>query len=161
MVPQWFQMVLNGPKWSNIVQHGLKLSKLSIIVMVQNSPKASKIVKKCPKLSKNPTQPGPMVQGIVTWIIVLLLQKADLAIPDLSITYEREKAVDFSNPFMTLGISVLYRKPKKKRSWTFLLHVPSLPGCVDLHCLCLLPRLHPALHPGQVQSIWVGQPPPL
>ena len=41
-------------------------------------------------------------------------QKADLAIADLSITYEREKAVDFSNPFMTLGISILYRKPKKE-----------------------------------------------
>ena len=36
-------------------------------------------------------------------------QKADMAIADLSITYEREKAVDFSNPFMTLGISILYR----------------------------------------------------
>ena len=44
----------------------------------------------------------------------LLLQKADLAIADLSITYEREKAVDFSNPFMTLGISILYRKPRKQ-----------------------------------------------
>ena len=32
-----------------------------------------------------------------------------MAIADLSITYEREKAVDFSNPFMTLGISILYR----------------------------------------------------
>jgi len=41
-------------------------------------------------------------------------QKADLAIADLSITYEREKAVDFSNPFMTLGISILYSKPKKQ-----------------------------------------------
>ena len=36
-------------------------------------------------------------------------QKADMAIADLSITYERERAVDFSNPFMTLGISILYR----------------------------------------------------
>ena len=41
-------------------------------------------------------------------------QKADLAIADLSITYEREKAVDFSNPFMNLGVSILYRKPKKQ-----------------------------------------------
>jgi hypothetical protein len=29
-------------------------------------------------------------------------------------TYEREKAVDFSNPFMTLGISILYSKPQKE-----------------------------------------------
>ena len=48
-----------------------------------------------------------------------LFQKADLAIADLSITYEREKAVDFSNPFMTLGISILYRYVKISRKSTF------------------------------------------
>ena len=47
-------------------------------------------------------------------IFLLFLQKADLAIADLSITYEREKAVDFSNPFMSLGVSILYRKPQKQ-----------------------------------------------
>ncbi|KAK0170208.1 hypothetical protein PV328_010796 [Microctonus aethiopoides] len=44
----------------------------------------------------------------------LLDQKADLAIADLTITYEREQAVDFTMPFMNLGISILYRKPIKK-----------------------------------------------
>ena len=44
----------------------------------------------------------------------LLAQKADLAIADLTITYEREQAVDFSMPFMNLGISILYKKPQKK-----------------------------------------------
>ncbi|XP_044006778.1 glutamate receptor ionotropic, kainate 2 isoform X4 [Aphidius gifuensis] len=44
----------------------------------------------------------------------LLDQKADLAIGDLTITYEREQAVDFTMPFMNLGISILYRKPIKK-----------------------------------------------
>ena len=44
----------------------------------------------------------------------LLAQKADLAITDLTITYEREQAVDFSMPFMNLGISILYKKPQKK-----------------------------------------------
>ena len=39
----------------------------------------------------------------------LLAQKADLAIADLTITYEREQAVDFSMPFMNLGISILYK----------------------------------------------------
>ena len=34
----------------------------------------------------------------------LIVQKADLAITDLTITYEREQAVDFSMPFMNLGI---------------------------------------------------------
>ncbi|XP_074099238.1 kainate-type ionotropic glutamate receptor subunit 1D isoform X7 [Cotesia typhae] len=44
----------------------------------------------------------------------LLDQKADLAIADLTITYDREQAVDFTMPFMNLGISILYRKPIKK-----------------------------------------------
>ncbi|KAK9303596.1 hypothetical protein QLX08_004759 [Tetragonisca angustula] len=38
---------------------------------------------------------------------------ADLAITDLTITAEREGAVDFTMPFMNLGISILYRKPTK------------------------------------------------
>ena len=33
----------------------------------------------------------------------LLEQKADLAIADLTITYDREQAVDFTMPFMNLG----------------------------------------------------------
>ncbi|XP_043469345.1 glutamate receptor ionotropic, kainate 2 isoform X3 [Leptopilina heterotoma] len=44
----------------------------------------------------------------------LLEQKADLAIADLTITYDREQAVDFTMPFMNLGISILYRKPIKQ-----------------------------------------------
>jgi len=43
-----------------------------------------------------------------------LLQKADLAIADLTITYEREQAVDFTMPFMNLGVSILFKKPSKK-----------------------------------------------
>jgi ABC-type amino acid transport substrate-binding protein len=34
---------------------------------------------------------------------MFLLQKVDLGIADLSITYEREQAVDFSLPFMNTG----------------------------------------------------------
>ncbi|XP_045499036.1 glutamate receptor ionotropic, kainate 2-like [Colias croceus] len=41
----------------------------------------------------------------------LLERKSDLAICDLTITYERRSAVDFTTPFMTLGISILYSKP--------------------------------------------------
>lgn len=40
--------------------------------------------------------------------------KADVAAADLTITYEREAAVDFSMPFMNLGIGILFRKPKKE-----------------------------------------------
>ncbi|KRT86253.1 hypothetical protein AMK59_2049 [Oryctes borbonicus] len=42
----------------------------------------------------------------------ILDRKAHLAICDLTITQERRSAVDFSLPFMTLGISILYTKPK-------------------------------------------------
>ncbi|XP_037026038.1 glutamate receptor ionotropic, kainate 2-like [Bradysia coprophila] len=44
----------------------------------------------------------------------LLDRKADLAICDLTITYERRTQVDFTMPFMTLGISILYAKPHKE-----------------------------------------------
>ena len=44
----------------------------------------------------------------------LLDQKADLAVGDLTITYDREQAVDFTMPFMNLGISILYQKPTKQ-----------------------------------------------
>jgi len=44
----------------------------------------------------------------------LLEHKADLGIVDFTITYEREEAVDFSMPFMNLGISIIYKKPTKK-----------------------------------------------
>ncbi|XP_050700937.1 glutamate receptor ionotropic, kainate 2-like isoform X2 [Eriocheir sinensis] len=44
----------------------------------------------------------------------LLDQRADLAIGDLTITYEREQEVDFTMPWMNLGITILYRKPTKK-----------------------------------------------
>nr|2XXW_A Chain A, GLUTAMATE RECEPTOR, IONOTROPIC KAINATE 2 [Rattus norvegicus]2XXW_B Chain B, GLUTAMATE RECEPTOR, IONOTROPIC KAINATE 2 [Rattus norvegicus]2XXX_A Chain A, GLUTAMATE RECEPTOR, IONOTROPIC KAINATE 2 [Rattus norvegicus]2XXX_B Chain B, GLUTAMATE RECEPTOR, IONOTROPIC KAINATE 2 [Rattus norvegicus]2XXX_C Chain C, GLUTAMATE RECEPTOR, IONOTROPIC KAINATE 2 [Rattus norvegicus]2XXX_D Chain D, GLUTAMATE RECEPTOR, IONOTROPIC KAINATE 2 [Rattus norvegicus]2XXY_A Chain A, GLUTAMATE RECEPTOR, IONOTROPI len=40
----------------------------------------------------------------------LIDHKADLAVAPLAITYVREKVIDFSKPFMTLGISILYRK---------------------------------------------------
>lgn len=40
---------------------------------------------------------------------VSVLQKADLAVAGLTITAEREKVIDFSKPFMTLGISIMYR----------------------------------------------------
>lgn len=36
-----------------------------------------------------------------------------MAIADLTMTYERESVVDFSMPFMSLGIGILFKKPKK------------------------------------------------
>ena len=41
----------------------------------------------------------------------LLDRKADLGICDLTITESRQAAVDFTMPFMNLGISILFKKP--------------------------------------------------
>uniref|UniRef100_A0A1B6MI21 Ionotropic glutamate receptor C-terminal domain-containing protein n=1 Tax=Graphocephala atropunctata TaxID=36148 RepID=A0A1B6MI21_9HEMI len=41
---------------------------------------------------------------------------ADLAIADITITREREQDVDFTMPYMNLGISILYKKPQKSPS---------------------------------------------
>ncbi|XP_046988610.1 glutamate receptor ionotropic, kainate 2-like [Schistocerca americana] len=43
----------------------------------------------------------------------LIAGRADLAICDLTITEERQSAVDFTMPFMNLGISILYSKSEK------------------------------------------------
>lgn len=44
----------------------------------------------------------------------ILDRKADFAICDLTITFDRKKAVDFTMPFMTLGISILFSHPEDK-----------------------------------------------
>ncbi|EZA54442.1 Glutamate receptor, ionotropic kainate, partial [Ooceraea biroi] len=54
---------------------------------------------------------NPMTGKWDGMIARLLSGVTDLAITDLTITSERESAVDFTSPFMNLGISVLYRKP--------------------------------------------------
>ncbi|CAG9562718.1 unnamed protein product [Danaus chrysippus] len=40
--------------------------------------------------------------------------RADFAITDLTITAARQKVVDFTSPFMNLGITILYKKPSKQ-----------------------------------------------
>lgn len=46
--------------------------------------------------------------------MVILMQKADLAVAPLTITYIREEVIDFTKPYMNLGISILFKKPEKK-----------------------------------------------
>lgn len=43
----------------------------------------------------------------------IINNEADLAITDLTITEQREKDVDFTLPFMSFGISILFRKASK------------------------------------------------
>ncbi|CAG7717456.1 unnamed protein product, partial [Allacma fusca] len=44
----------------------------------------------------------------------ILAGQADLGIGDMTITHDREKTLDFTMPFMNLGISILYRQPDKQ-----------------------------------------------
>jgi ABC-type amino acid transport substrate-binding protein len=44
----------------------------------------------------------------------LVRHEADLAVAPLTITSQREGVVDFSKPWMNLGISILISKPEKK-----------------------------------------------
>jgi len=45
----------------------------------------------------------------------LVRHEADLAVAPLTITSQRESVVDFSKPWMNLGISILISKPEKPK----------------------------------------------
>ncbi|XP_014247016.1 glutamate receptor ionotropic, kainate 2-like isoform X2 [Cimex lectularius] len=63
---------------------------------------------------------NPLKSGKWTGMIGDVLDgRADLAIADITITRERERDADFTMPFMNLGISILYKKPKKAPPSTF------------------------------------------
>lgn len=86
----------------------------------------------------------------------LLEQRADLAIGDLTITYEREQIIDYSMPFMNLGkifnrfsnsfrifiLILLHRsirnicplsKARKATTEFVLFSITIIFGCLDLH----------------------------
>ncbi|XP_023312109.1 glutamate receptor ionotropic, kainate 2-like isoform X4 [Anoplophora glabripennis] len=52
----------------------------------------------------------------------LMDKKADLAVGSMTINYARESVIDFTKPFMNLGISILFKVPTDKESafFTFL-----------------------------------------
>lgn len=47
------------------------------------------------------------------------MQEADIAIAPMTITSERERVIDFSKPFMSLGISIMIKKPVKQKPGVF------------------------------------------
>jgi ABC-type amino acid transport substrate-binding protein len=49
-------------------------------------------------------------------LLCTFFQEADLAIAPLTITSTREQVIDFSKPFMSLGISIMITKPVKDSS---------------------------------------------
>ncbi|XP_047549371.1 glutamate receptor ionotropic, kainate 4 isoform X2 [Lutra lutra] len=63
-----------------------------------------------------------------TTLVVTTILKADLAVAGLTITAEREKVIDFSKPFMTLGISILYRVHMGRKPGYFSFLDPFSPG---------------------------------
>nr|XP_053772518.1 glutamate receptor ionotropic, kainate 1 isoform X1 [Desmodus rotundus] len=73
----------------------------------------------------------------------LIDHRADLAVAPLTITYVRETAIDFSKPFMTLGISILYRKPNGTNPGVFSFLNPLSPdiwmyvllACLGVSCV--------------------------
>uniref|UniRef100_UPI00398E5901 glutamate receptor ionotropic, kainate 1 isoform X2 n=1 Tax=Pristiophorus japonicus TaxID=55135 RepID=UPI00398E5901 len=73
----------------------------------------------------------------------LIDHKVDLAVAPLTITYVREKVIDFSKPFMTLGISILYRKPNGTNPGVFSFLNPLSPdiwmyvllACLGVSCV--------------------------
>ncbi|KAM7395268.1 hypothetical protein PAMA_006842 [Pampus argenteus] len=98
---------------------------------------------------------GAMDEGTGQWngmVRELMDHKADLAVAPLAITYVREKVIDFSKPFMTLGISILYRKPNGTNPGVFSFLNPLSPdiwmyillACLGVSCvLFVIARFSP------------------
>ncbi|XP_061814790.1 glutamate receptor ionotropic, kainate 3 [Nerophis lumbriciformis] len=57
----------------------------------------------------------------------LIEHRADLSVAPLTITYMREKVVDFTKPFLNMGISILYRKPNSTNNGFFSFLNPMTP----------------------------------
>ncbi|XP_035139000.1 glutamate receptor ionotropic, kainate 1 isoform X12 [Callithrix jacchus] len=80
----------------------------------------------------------------------LIDHRADLAVAPLTITYVREKVIDFSKPFMTLGISILYRKPNGTNPGVFSFLNPLSPdiwmyvllACLGVSCVLFVIARH-------------------
>lgn len=65
-----------------------------------------------------------LIRTMIRWLkrikkILLWFQEADIAIASMTITSERERVIDFSKPFMSLGISIMIKKPIKQKPGVF------------------------------------------
>lgn len=65
---------------------------------------------------------------LLKWVLCVFLfwlsplgrpQKADLAVGSFSITADRDDVIDFTTPFMYLGISIIYKRPIDESSDLF------------------------------------------
>lgn len=63
---------------------------------------------------------NPEVKGGWDGMVGELVRKeADIAIASMTITSERERVIDFSKPFMSLGISIMIKRPVKQKPGVF------------------------------------------
>ncbi|KAB7497732.1 Glutamate receptor ionotropic, kainate 1, partial [Armadillidium nasatum] len=47
------------------------------------------------------------------------MQEADIAVAPLTITSDREEVIDFTKPFMTVGVSIMIKRPAPKSNGVF------------------------------------------
>ncbi|XP_066583370.1 glutamate receptor ionotropic, kainate 2-like [Prorops nasuta] len=110
-----YVMEAAGPSDNNAVQIDKKYYKGYCIDLIEKIAKLIDVKYEFELVPDN--QHGSFNKKTNTWnglIKRLLDHKADLAICDFTITYERQKIVDFTMPFMNLGISILFRKAEQK-----------------------------------------------
>lgn len=62
---------------------------------------------------------GERTHSLTQTPVWCVLQEADIAIASMTITSERERVIDFSKPFMSLGISIMIKKPVKQKPGVF------------------------------------------
>ncbi|XP_060086379.1 glutamate receptor ionotropic, kainate 2-like [Ylistrum balloti] len=54
----------------------------------------------------------PGFQNCTGMVKELVERNADLAVAGMTITWDREQVIDFTKPFLNLGITILYKKPE-------------------------------------------------
>ncbi|KAG9348263.1 hypothetical protein JZ751_001998 [Albula glossodonta] len=96
-----------GPVWlDGFVKRRTKTGPCRIYMAPPVQKNAQTSAGSAPSGQKLHSEPEPIAQHCV---LFACRGKADLAVAGLTITAEREKVIDFSKPFMTLGISIMYR----------------------------------------------------
>ena len=58
-------------------------------------------------------------RGLFMLFLTSFLQEVDLAIAPMSISSQRERVVDFTKPYMSLGISIMIKKTALKKASVF------------------------------------------
>jgi ionotropic kainate glutamate receptor 2 len=52
-----------------------------------------------------------MRNSLQLYLFLFAFQRADLAVASMTINYARESVIDFTKPFMNLGIGILFKVP--------------------------------------------------